>query len=71
MDIPGLNIKSPCPNCGSKDFGTLKEPHCILPMLVKDSTGYLVVPNEGAGITPVICNECGYILLFHAPHTNR
>lgn len=70
MEKPKFDLKSPCPNCGSNSFGTMKNPYAILPSLVKDESGrYNVIPNQGLGVTPVICNECGYVLLFRSPET--
>ena len=67
LDRLKLDLKMPCPNCGGKDFGTMSEPYCILPSLVKGEEGYELSPDKGLGIMPVICNTCGYILLFHPP----
>lgn len=67
LDRLKLDLKMPCPNCGGKDFGTMSDPYCILPSLVKGEAGYELSPDKGLGIMPVICNTCGYILLFHPP----
>lgn len=63
--MKSLKIKMPCPNCGGKGFGTMNEPYCLLPSLTRAEEGYDISPNKGLAIIPVICNECGFLLLFH------
>ncbi len=65
MDKKTADLKIPCPNCGSKDFGTMTDPYCILPSLVKGDKGYEIAPEKGLAVMPVICNNCGYALFFH------
>lgn len=65
MDKQKLNLMVPCPNCGGKDFGTMSEPYCILPSLVKVESGYEIALEKGLAVMPVICNACGFVLFFH------
>lgn len=65
MDKQKLNLMVPCPNCGGKDFGTMSEPYCILPSLVRVESGYEIAPEKGLAVMPVICNACGFVLFFH------
>jgi len=61
-----IDLKIPCPNCGSKEFGTMNEPYCILPSIAKNAKdGYEIIPERGLVVLPVICDICGYILFFH------
>ncbi|MDD2554044.1 MAG: hypothetical protein PHP51_05680 [Desulfotomaculaceae bacterium] len=68
-----LDVKIPCPNCGSKAFGIMNEPYCIMPSLVKsENSGYEIDPERGLAVMPVICNVCGYVLFFHPlPEKNK
>ncbi|MDD4335724.1 MAG: hypothetical protein PHY77_08990 [Desulfotomaculaceae bacterium] len=66
MEKQKIGLKIPCPNCGSKDFGTMNDPYCILPSLVKsEKNGYEIAPEKGLAVMPIICNTCGYVLFFH------
>ena len=65
MENQRVELKIPCTNCGSKNFGTMPDLYCLLPTLVKDEKGYQISPDQGLAVMPIICNECGFILFFH------
>jgi len=56
-----------CPNCGGTDFYTLGEetPHAALVSAVLDNNGsFTLEDSKVLGVTPNICNECEYVMLF-------
>ncbi len=65
MEKQTVNLKIPCPNCSGTNFGTMDNPYCLLPSLVKVENGYELSPDKGLAVMPVICNTCGYLFLFH------
>jgi len=61
-------VNMPCPNCNSINYSSIKEhERFIILAAEKDEESYRVIKTHGINVFPVICINCGYVLLFRMP----
>lgn len=66
------NVKNNCPNCGNNHFGGFggadnQPPYAILISASKNNNGNYIPDNSKVlGVQPIICDKCGYVMLFRA-----
>lgn len=62
MDIPDI---SSCPNCKGTKFGGVENSQGVLLSGDKNQDGnYEINYNKVLGLTPIICESCGLVMLF-------
>jgi hypothetical protein len=59
-----IEIKNPCPYCGSKNFSYEPDPYYMLLAIHEGTPNPVVNINEGRAVIAVTCKECGHIMLF-------
>lgn len=59
-----------CPNCGSHNYSVFNNLEKLFIMAAeKDEDTWKVIKTNGISVTPIVCVNCGYVLLFHSPTT--